>query len=263
MIYCVLIGTALAVSAIGFVKYIWFFSVGYGFAIAGIGVALMVMFRNSLTCGTLALCILLVLYGVRLGGFLAMRELKSRTYAKFMKGEIKKSSDVPMFVKFAIWISCVLLYYAETSPVTFRLVNGAETDTVCFVGAAVMLSGLIVETAADVQKSRWKKQYPDKFCSKGLFRVVRCPNYLGELIFWTGTLVSGLTVLDSVFQWICVCLGYIGIVYVMFSGARRLELRQNRNYGEDAEYQEYVHRVPILLPFVPLYSVVKYRFLVA
>ena len=30
----------------------------------------------------------------------------------------------------------------------------------------------------------------------------------------------------SVGQWIIAALGYMGIVYVMFSGARRLELRQ-------------------------------------
>ena len=43
--------------------------------------------------------------------------------------------------------------------------------------------------------------------------------------------------------------------------ARRLEIRQNKNYGQDPEYQAYVKSVPILLPFIPLYSVEKYKFL--
>ena len=64
-------------------------------------------------------------------------------------------------------------------------------------------------------------------------------------------------------QWIFALLGYAGIVFVMFSGARRLELRQNRRYGADPVYQAYVRSVPILLPFVPLYSVEKYKWLVA
>ena len=37
----------------------------------------------------------------------------------------------------------------------------------------------------------------------------------------------------------------------MFSGARRLEIRQNKNYGKDPEYQKYVKTVPILIPFIP------------
>ena len=97
----------------------------------------------------------------------------------------------------------------------------------------------------------------------GLFKIVRCPNYLGEMIFWTGVLLSGANILSGVGQWAVALTGYIGIIFVMFSGARRLELRQNRNYGADPEYQAYVKSVPILLPFVPLYSVEKYKFLVA
>jgi hypothetical protein len=49
----------------------------------------------------------------------------------------------------------------------------------------------------------------------------------------------------------------------MFSGARRLEIRQDRNYALDPEYLKYIKTVPILIPFVPLYSVKKYSFLVA
>ena len=58
-------------------------------------------------------------------------------------------------------------------------------------------------------------------------------------------------------------IGYISIIFVMFSGARRLEIRQNKNYGSDPEYQKYVKSVPILVPFIPLYSVEKYKWLVA
>ena len=55
--------------------------------------------------------------------------------------------------------------------------------------------------------------------------------------------------------------GDANIVSVI-GAARRLELRQNRNYGEDPEYQAYVKKTPILIPLVPLYSVVKYKWLV-
>ena len=62
-------------------------------------------------------------------------------------------------------------------------------------------------------------------------------------------------------QWIIVGIGYLGIVYVMFSGARRLELRQTEIYGNDPEYQAYARKTPILIPFLPIYSVARYEWL--
>ena len=45
-------------------------------------------------------------------------------------------------------------------------------------------------------------------------------------------------------QWLPTLLGYIGIVFVMFSGVRRLDLRQNKSYGADPGYQAYVKSAP-------------------
>ena len=151
----------------------------------------------------------------------------------------------------------------QVIPVFYRLHNGAGTDIWAYIGAGIMAFGLIFESLADWQKSKAKKINPKRFCDTGLFRIVRCPNYLGEMIFWTGVLISGANILTGAGQWIMALVGYIGIIYVMFSGARRLEVRQNKNYGKDPEYQSYVKTVPILVPFIPLYSVEKYKFLVA
>ena len=75
--------------------------------------------------------------------------------------------------------------------------------------------------------------------------------------------MSGIGSNQRAGQWIVSALGYLSIVYIMFGGARRLEIRQNKNYGKDPEYQAYVKSVPILVPFIPLYSVEKYKWLVA
>ena len=163
---------------------------------------------------------------------------------------------------FGAFIGVLCVRILQVTPVFYRLANGAGTDAWCIAGALIMLFGVCFESAADIQKQKLKKINPKRFCDTGLFRVVRCPNYLGEMLFWTGVLVSGANVLHG-WQWLPALLGYFGIVFVMFSGARRLELRQNKSYGTDPEYQAYVKSVPILLPFVPLYSVAKYKFLVA
>ena len=261
--FWLLFGLAMLISAIGFYKYVYFISLGYGFSIAGLGLLTLFLFRGSLSAGTVLCCLLFVVYGCRLGGYLLMRELKSPAYNNKMKAEIKDGSGMGFGVKCAIWVTCGALYVLQVLPVFYRLLNGGGTDGFCIAGAVVMAFGILFESVADWQKSRAKAVNPARFCDTGLFRIVRCPNYLGELIFWTGVILSGVNVLSGAGQWIMALLGYLGIVFVMFSGARRLELRQNRSYGADPEYQAYVKRTPILLPFVPLYSVVKYKFLVA
>lgn len=256
------VAVAFLVSAIGFRQYVWFFSIGYGFAIAGEGVLLMLLYRNGLTLGTALCCILFVIYGCRLGGYLAYREIRLKSYHRHLGSEIKDSKTIPFGVKLAIWIACAVLYVTMVSPVFYRLHNQSGSDAFTYVGAALMLIGFLLETIADQQKKTAKAANPDRFVDTGLYRVVRCPNYLGELILWTGVLVAGIGSLN-IGQWIVAVIGYIGIVYVMFSGARRLELRQNRTYGTDPEYQKYSTTVPILLPLIPLYSVVRHRWLVA
>lgn len=258
-----LFAVALVISAIGFKNYVWFISLGYGFSIAGEGLLMLFLFRSGLTPGTTLCCAAFVLYGCRLGGYLAYRELKSATYSRNMKGEIKEGSMVPFGVKVAIWATCALLYVLQVLPVFYRLHNGSGSNAWTYVGFAVMICGLALESAADMQKNRAKKINSRRFVDTGLYRIVRCPNYLGELIFWTGVVISGIGGLTGIGQWAPALVGYIGIVFVMFSGARRLEIRQNRNYGKDPAYQKYIKTVPILLPFVPLYSVEKYKWLVA
>jgi protein-S-isoprenylcysteine O-methyltransferase Ste14 len=80
---------------------------------------------------------------------------------------------------------------------------------------------------------------------------------------WTGALLSAIGAGLNWWQWLIVGIGYAGIVFVMFSGARRLELRQNAAYGNDPEYQAYVKKTPILIPLLPIYSVAKYEWLKA
>ena len=261
--FWLLFAAAMLISSIGFYKYVYFISLGYGFSIAGLGALMLFYFRDTLSTGTILACILFIIYGCRLGGFLLIRELKSASYNATMKKEIKDGSTMRFGVKCAIWVTCAALYVLQVLPVFYRLSNGKGTDPWCIAGCCVMLFGIVFESASDWQKSQAKKKNPHRFCDSGLFRIVRCPNYLGELIFWTGVLLSCTHALSGSGQWIMVLLGYFGIVFVMFSGARRLELRQNRNYGSDPEYQRYVTTVPIMIPFIPLYSVVKYKFLVA
>ena len=252
----------LIICLIGFKKYVWFISLGYGFSISTVGIMNLILFRNNLNSALVISSIILILYGLRLGGFLALRELKSNSYNKKMKTEISDGKNMPLFAKVALWITCALLYLLMTSPIIYRFVNQDDFDICFMIGMIITIIGIIIESTSDFQKSKSKKKNPNTFCSSGLFKIVRCPNYLGELIIWLGIFISGFTTLNGIGQWIIASIGFLGIVYIMFSGARRLELRQDRTYEKDPKYQEYIKKTPILLPLIPLYSVKKHKWLV-
>ena len=168
---------------------------------------------------------------------------------------------MPIFVKATIWVCVSIMYVMQVSPVFYLAVNGDHVNIFAIIGTIIMAIAIVIESLSDKQKSAAKKINPHRFCDTGLYTIVRCPNYLGEVLFWTGVIISGIGAVKGL-QWIIALLGYILIVYVMLSGAKRLELRQNKNYGDNPEYQAYVKKTPILLPLVPLYSVEKYKWLV-
>ncbi len=248
-------------SAIGFYKFVYFLSIGYGLAISGVGITLIIMFSKSISVGCLVQCLLFIIYGIRLSGFLIIREIKSSTYRNTLEETTKTEKPMPIFVKFSIWFCVVALYVAQTSPVYYRLSNNLPQGFIPWVGALIMAVALIIETISDMQKSAAKKQNPRRFCDTGLYKIVRCPNYFGEILFWTGVFISGFGALKGAWQWIIAIMGYILIIYVMFSGAKRLESRQNKNYGQHEEYQAYIKKTPILLPFTTIYSLTSWKFI--
>lgn len=258
-IWIILIICALMCS-LGFYRFYYFMSVGYGLAIAGAGLVISILYGNSLTFITRLLCILYVLYGIRLSGFLIYREWKSINYKdKIVKPLI--SEPMPIFVKVMVWLCVAVLYVTLVAPVLYRASNGHNGNIFAYIGAIIMFVGLVVETIADYQKYESKKVNPNRYCDSGLYKIVRCPNYFGETLFWTGSIISGISAL-TVPQWIVVSIGYITIIYVMLSGAKRIEDRQNKTYGNDPNYQEYIKKTPIIIPFVHLNHLQKNKFIV-
>ncbi len=260
----IILGVALLVSCIGFKKYVWFISLGYGFSVAAIALTVLFVYIRTESVMTIVTALILAVYGVRLGGYLLYRELKSKAYNAKMKKEIKSGKGMNIGVKCCIWVSAAILYACQTCPLLFRAQKPfVPDDALFFVGTSISFLGFVMECVADYQKSKAKKKNPSRFVDSGLYRIVRCPNYFGEILIWTGVFVGGIMIYSGALEWILAILGYLGIIYVMFSGARRLEERQTRTYGNDPEYQKYFHKTPILIPLIPLYSVIKWKWLVA
>ena len=248
-------------SAVGFYKFVYFLSIGYGFAVAGGGIAVFVMALINPTDAPIWILLiqaaLFVAYGVRLSGFLLVRELKTASYKKTFQEVSGEGKKMPFFVLFTIWVSVTVLYVAQVSPMLFRYNNGADDLVLPIVGIVISILGLVLESVADNQKSAQKKVRPDMVATKGLYKLCRCPNYLGEIIFWTGVFIAGISTYAGFGQWITAILAYVCIVYIMFNGAQRLEKRQMARYGENEEYNTYANKTPIIIPFLPIYHLNK------
>lgn len=251
--------------AVGFYKFVYFLSIGYGFAVAGGGIAILVMYFINPTAVPLWVMlvqtVLFVIYGVRLSGFLLVRELKNVTFRKtdVAKDTLAKNNEkkMPVFVLATIWITVSALYTTQVSAQLFRYVNASTDIIVPVIGFAISVFGIVLEAVADSQKSAQKKERPDMVATKGLYKMCRFPNYLGEILFWTGVFVGGISTYATAGQWIVAVIAYICIVFIMFNGAQRLEKRQMARYGENKEYNDYANKTPIIIPLLPIYHLNK------
>lgn len=86
----------------------------------------------------------------------------------------------------------IVLWFA-TLPVQFAqvLVSPAELGWLAYLGVAVWLVGMIFETVADIQLTRFRADPSTKgaVLKTGLWRYSRHPNYFGELCVWWGLFI--------------------------------------------------------------------------
>ena len=125
-----------------------------------------------------------------------------------------------------------------------------------WIGIIIMALAIYGEATADKQKSAAKKINPKRFCDTGLYRYCRCPNYFSEILFWVGVTITGIGAVQGK-QWIMVLIALALITYVMYNSASRLELRHEKTYGLDPEYQKYSDTVPLLFPVTKQYHSMK------
>jgi len=258
-----LFGVALLMSSRGFFQTVHFISTGYGFSIATMAFLSMFIFRQNLAWYSLLHLILLAAYGLRLGIYLTRRELRP-SYRKELKSVQERSSGISFVQNILIWIGVSILYVLMFSPALFSLVDSPVRLSPLAVisqvaGLIFMTGGLVIETLADQQKSAFKAQFPKQFCNIGLYRWVRCPNYLGEILFWIGNWVMGLIFYTSILRWVAGLAGLICIVLIMMGSTKRLERAQYDRYELLPEYQKYIQTVPVLFPFIPVYTLKNIR----
>ncbi len=194
---------ALVISSVGFYRVVYFISIGYAFSITAMALIAFLLLRDQVTWATVFQNALLTVWGLRLGIYLVRREAQP-VYREELDAIHDRSAGMGLLRRAAIWIGVSLLYVCMFSPSLFgllagRVPQGLLVSAVQAGGLIIMTGGLLLEALADRQKSVFKAVHPGQFCDVGLYRWVRCPNYLGEILFWVGNWVVGLVFYATLF----------------------------------------------------------------
>ena len=203
--------------------------------------------NNNLQLRSIIVIILVLIWALRLGLFLFVRVLKAGEDRRFR--EVKQN-----FSKFLVWwsVSALWVFLTAANALTMIINNVSFTDDFYFYfGLSLWLIGFSFEAIADEQKRRFKsdKKNKDAFISTGLWGLSRHPNYFGEILLWVGMAVIALPTLIG---WQYVTL--ISPIFIYFlltrvSGVNLLEDRANQKWGGTEEYESYVKKTPVLMPF--------------
>ena len=258
-----LLGLALVISSIGYYRVVYFISIGYAFAIVAMAVITPFQYLENLTWLSILQNIFLIIWGARLGIFVIQRE--SRTSYSAVKTSTEQiTARLSIGIKFLIWVSVSVLYVFMYSPSLFNLMMGPANLSwghyvAQLIGLLLMGGGLVIEGLSDKQKSNYKAHFPNQNCDTGLYRWVRYPNYLGEIMVWVGNWVVGLMIYDTPLKWFISLIGVVILVLIMLGSAKRLEKNQNERYGEQSKYQTYIRNVPVLFPWAKIYSLQNLR----
>jgi steroid 5-alpha reductase family enzyme len=113
-----------------------------------------------------------------------------------------------------------------------------------WLGIIVAVIGLLFESIADYQKSRFKKINPHGLMKSGLWKYSRHPNYFGEALFWWGI---------AIFSWSEVSFIYgltsAAVITVLLRFVSGVPMLEKAKEGNEA-YEAYKKETPVFVPFI-------------
>jgi steroid 5-alpha reductase family enzyme len=188
-----------------------------------------------------------ILWGIRLGGYLFYRILHIKVDHRF---DDKRDS----FVKFgSFWLLQAISVWVILLPVYGILGATGERAlslATLIPGAVAFLAGLALETVADAQKYAFKSRPESKgeFMARGVWRYSRHPNYFGEMLVWWGISFPGVALFRGAEFLYFLGPVFITLLLLFVSGIPLLEREADRKWGERDDYREYKRRTSILVP---------------
>ena len=193
--------------------------------------------------------LLVLLWAIRLGGYLFRRILRMKVDHRFDAMRDKPLRFARFWLLQAVSVAVIML------PVSYLLDRSGAPGLGAWAvaGAAVWLGGLLIEAVADAQKSafRSKDENRGRFIASGLWRYSRHPNYFGEILVWWGLFLYAVPFLEGAAFAVVVGPVFITVLLLFVSGIPLLERSADDKYGDDPAYRDYKRRTSILVLLPP------------
>lgn len=229
--------------AVIFVNFVYVFNYGYGLTKVANALALLALMPSLPAALVAGLC---AVFGLRLLQFTHAR-YQSAGYAASLERQRRASAAMPLPVKIFLWIAVSWLMAFQSMP-TYFVARAAAMTPYVLAGAALMLAGLVLEAVADLQKQSAKARAPAAFVDSGLFRLARHPNYLGEIVFQAGLIITALGSVSGWLEHLTAIAAPAYVIVLMCFAGRDGDRQQAERYGKDPAWQAYRARTGRFLP---------------
>lgn len=200
-------------------------------------IVMAVLLSGELDLRSALVAAMVLFWSLRLATFLFRRISKSGVDTRF---DNIKNRPLRFFMAWTIQGLWVIL----TAAAALAIITGGAREplgVVGIVGIAVWLIGIVIEIAADSQKSSFKSDpaNKDKFINVGLWAWSRHPNYFGEIVLWTGIAIIAVPVLQG-WQWATLISPvFVAFLLIKVSGIPLLEAKADERWGGQDDYEDY------------------------
>ena len=238
-----MLGLAHLGCAVVFINFAYLFSYGYAISMLIIHLAILAL-KPSLAAALIAG--LAAVYGARLWRFVHVR-YRGASYGRIKSRGDKADATLPVVLRLYLWIAVSWLM-TFTAMTAWRVSESGVLTPWIVAGALIMVAGLLLETVADQQKQAGKARNSDSFVSDGLYRRIRHPNYLGEMVFQIGLMLACVGTARTWLEYAACLIGPLYIVILMYYAGVGADEKQQQRYGADPAYAQYRQRSGSFLP---------------
>ena len=195
----------------------------------------------------LIVSLLVVIWSLRLSSFLYLRIHRTGKDGRFDK---LKTSSIRFLVPWTIQGLWVFLTMIVVIVINTQADSAPALGIWDGIGLSIWILGFSIEVIADNQKTVFNSEPNNegKWIDCGLWSYSRHPNYLGEILLWTGIAFFGVSCFTGLEKIAWISPLFIYLLLTKISGTPILDRRALEKWGDDSEYQIYREKTPLLFP---------------